>query len=66
MTDQEGFKVPSLPVGRVKHVPSNEQGEEKEHEDKESVSQKVPEDSSQQEHTKRVESKPVREFEGNK
>ena len=66
MNDQEGFKVPSLPVGRVKHVPSNEQSEEKEEEGKENVSQKVPEDSSQQEQPKRVESKPIREFEGNK
>ena len=49
MSDKEGFKVPSLPVGRAKLAPSDEYVEAKE---QESESQKVPEDSSQQEQTK--------------
>jgi len=61
MSGQEGFKVPSLPVGRAKHIPSSEQGEEKEQE-KENASQKVPEvSSSQQEQPKRVEPKAIHE-----
>ena len=49
MSDREGFKVPSLPVGRAKHVSSDKKEVVNEQGEKNGDSQKVPEDSSQQE-----------------